>query len=364
MGIKAIGDGRFKIDLRIGGRRGPRMRKTVEGMSAAEAKAAYRDLQASARAVGPLAAGATVRDGYIHARTVRWEGTRAIRSIEEDYGILTQFIPESTPLSQVGTTEINATIIGLRKRGLKDQTINHKLSVLRVIFKEGIKATPPMCHAVPAIPLLKPNRRLIRKPLNEQQEAEFMAYVAQRHADPAKHPREGEKWQLMQDLIVFLVDAGCRLSESLRVTERDIDLKEGMVHVWENKADKPRSQPMTPRVRAMIERRMAGRWNSPRREARLFAGKAKKTLQQAFKMVRDTLGFGPETVLHSLRHTCGTRLIQRNVDVRVVKEYMGHRRIETTMGYAHVAEAQIKEAGAILAGAALDVRINRHRMRN
>jgi integrase len=352
--IKTTADGRLRLDMRPSGRRGPRVRHVFEaGTTREQAESQLKDLQQQARALGgAAAAGATLRDGYIHARTVRWHGTKGLRSVEDDYGVLTRFIPEGTRLSQIGSREVNGAIADMRAEGLKEQTINHKLSVLRVIYKEGMKASPPLCHVMPAIPLLKPSQRLVRKPLSAEQEAEVVGYFVQRHADPAKHPREGVKWQLMVDLCTFLVDTGCRLGEALRCIERDINLKEGWVHVYENKADKPRSQPMTPRVRAMIERRMAHLWNSPRREARLFSGKAKKTLQQAFKEARDALGYGPETVLHSLRHTCATRLVASGkVDIRVVKEYMGHKRIETTMGYAHVAEKQIKEAGAILAGA-------------
>ena len=37
---------------------------------------------------------------------------------------------------------------------------------------------------------------------------------------------------------------------------------------------------------------------------------------------------------HDLRHTFGTRLVKKT-DIKTVKELMGHRRIETTMGYIH-----------------------------
>ena len=38
---------------------------------------------------------------------------------------------------------------------------------------------------------------------------------------------------------------------------------------------------------------------------------------------------------HDLRHTVATRLVEKGIDLVVVKEILGHSKIETTMRYAH-----------------------------
>lgn len=45
----------------------------------------------------------------------------------------------------------------------------------------------------------------------------------------------------------------------------------------------------------------------------------------------------PNITVHTCRHTCASRLVQGGVDIRRVKDWMGHTTIQTTMIYAHLA---------------------------
>lgn len=47
---------------------------------------------------------------------------------------------------------------------------------------------------------------------------------------------------------------------------------------------------------------------------------------------------------HKLKHSFATMLRKNDVDIRVVKELMGHPLIETTMIYTHVNDEQKKRA--------------------
>ncbi|MDR6726158.1 site-specific recombinase XerD [Paenibacillus amylolyticus] len=49
---------------------------------------------------------------------------------------------------------------------------------------------------------------------------------------------------------------------------------------------------------------------------------------------------------HKLRHSFATMLLKNDVDIRVVKELMGHSSIETTMMYTHINDEQKKKAMA------------------
>ena len=49
-----------------------------------------------------------------------------------------------------------------------------------------------------------------------------------------------------------------------------------------------------------------------------------------------------------LRHTTASRLVQRGVDIYVVKEIMGHKDIKTTMQYAKLNNKTLMNAMKVL----------------
>jgi site-specific recombinase XerD len=54
----------------------------------------------------------------------------------------------------------------------------------------------------------------------------------------------------------------------------------------------------------------------------------------------DGLGFS----VHKLRHTAATLMYRNGVDVRVLKEVLGHESLATTQIYTHVANEQMRQA--------------------
>lgn len=73
------------------------------------------------------------------------------------------------------------------------------------------------------------------------------------------------------------------------------------------------------------------------------ADKAWAWVRKEMKLEKDT-----QYVLHSLRHACATRLVNRGVDLYVVKEWLGHSSIQVTERYAHLAPSKLAHAASIL----------------
>ncbi len=71
-----------------------------------------------------------------------------------------------------------------------------------------------------------------------------------------------------------------------------------------------------------------------------------KTVQYIVKNYLDRAGLGDMGYsAHKLRHTAATLMYQQgNVDVRVLKEILGHANLGTTQIYTHVANSQIEKA--------------------
>ena len=60
------------------------------------------------------------------------------------------------------------------------------------------------------------------------------------------------------------------------------------------------------------------------------------------------VGFTHEARLNRLRHTCASRLVNKGVDLYVVKEWLGRSTIQVTEKYAHLAPGKLAHAAKVL----------------
>lgn len=49
-------------------------------------------------------------------------------------------------------------------------------------------------------------------------------------------------------------------------------------------------------------------------------------------------------VFHACRLACATRLVQANVNLRIIRRFMGHERIETTIRHAQLSDTMLQGA--------------------
>jgi integrase len=146
------------------------------------------------------------------------------------------------------------------------------------------------------------------------------------------------------DLVEVLIDTGCRLSEILNLNYDDVKFDSNLISIWVNKGDRPRSIPMTKRVSRILSSRKE---NNSLKPFNLTPFQADK----AWAWVRKEMGLEGEPeppVIHSLRHSCASRLVNAGVDLYVVKEWLGHSSIQITERYAHLAPNKLADAATVL----------------
>jgi site-specific recombinase XerD len=64
-------------------------------------------------------------------------------------------------------------------------------------------------------------------------------------------------------------------------------------------------------------------------------------LQRAFKEAVINAGITKQTSIHTLRHSFATHLLESGYDIRTIQELLGHRNLQTTMIYTHVATKNV-----------------------
>jgi integrase len=87
----------------------------------------------------------------------------------------------------------------------------------------------------------------------------------------------------------------------------------------------------------------------------LFPRNGNEWMRIPWARVREHLGMTDDLqfVPHMLRHTCATRMSGRGVSMAIIKEWLGHRGVSTTLRYTHFSPTDLRGAAVALGAAAV-----------
>jgi len=148
-----------------------------------------------------------------------------------------------------------------------------------------------------------------------------------------------------QDRALILLGAhgGLRVSEALALEWAAVNLQAGTLRVTAGKGGKARTIALSGALRAALAAWKAESQGSGHVLPYRTATRARQRLQAVCRAAGVTyLG------VHSLRHTCGTRLAAIAGDLRVAARHLGHSSTTTTQTYAKMNQAAYSEAIAQL----------------
>jgi len=234
------------------------------------------------------------------------------------------------PISKIDEEVIKRLIKKLEGSGIKGATVNRYLAAIKTLLRHHRQ---PWEH----IKLKKENKGRIRV-ISREEESTVVNMLRNTEHNSRRH-----YFPEVADLVEVLVDTGCRLSEVLDLRYEDINFETNLISIWINKGDRPRSIPMTERVGTILQHRKINGVTKP------FAIDIHQS-ENAWNWARKEMGFSdaPEFVLHALRHTTATRLIDKGVDLYTVKEWLGHSSIQVTERYAHLNPVKLVQAAKVL----------------
>ncbi len=130
---------------------------------------------------------------------------------------------------------------------------------------------------------------------------------------------------------------GMRLSEQFGLMWPQVDLDAGVIRLPQTKVGPGRFVRLNDRAKAAM--RMLHDFSAGDERVFLLNKKPRWFTKQA---VRDAQLEG--ITWHTLRHTFVSRLVMAGVDLRTVMELAGHKTIQMTMRYAHLAPGHAEEA--------------------
>lgn len=280
----------------------------------------------------------TLESVFKSTRTAYWTGIRSEQSAVKNADDCIDALGRETPVNKVTTADIEDMVEGWKEKGLTGATINRKLAALS-----------KMLHYA------KDERRWISDLpfIRRQSELEHrIRWVTDKEEPAMLEWLQKTGLKSMEDFVVLLMDTGLRRGEALNLLFRDTE--DGWVRVWghdeatgnRSKAGNSRSVPMTDRVKEIVARRLS----EANGEVRVFHDMTASRARDWWEKIREALKLtdDPQFVIHCLRHTFCSRLVQRSVEILKVKELAGHKAITTTLRYAHLSQENLREAIKVL----------------
>ena len=202
----------------------------------------------------------------------------------------------------------------------------------------------------------------------------FLFRITLRRLDLAEevyHIREPEKLPLVMSVdemkrllavaaslktrVLLSLGYGCglRASEIVRLKVKHIDKAQNIIRIEQSKGRKDRNVMLPQEMLGLLRqwwrvrpsRHDAGiplqeRWLFPSRKS---AGRPMTTrqLNRLFHEAADAAGIKKGVTLHTLRHSFATHLLDQDTNLRKIQLLLGHKKLETTARYLHVATGMI-----------------------
>jgi integron integrase len=157
---------------------------------------------------------------------------------------------------------------------------------------------------------------------------------------------DGVYWLLAS----LLYGTGMRVTEGITLRVTDIDFEYGQISIRRGKGDKDRLTLLPERLRDPLHNHLAivkqqherdleagfGHTWLPHALERKYPNADREWIWQ-YVFPSTTLSPGREDgVIHTLRHSFATHLIEDGYDIRTVQELLGHKSVTTTQIYTHV----------------------------
>lgn len=145
----------------------------------------------------------------------------------------------------------------------------------------------------------------------------------------------------------LIYHCGLRVGEAVSLNPRDIHGRENppRLHVKNAKGGKDRYVPiavgMIQELRQWWRTHRNPRWLFPAQQLGLPPGQTANgmrttSVQGAFAAARLESGLHPDAHVHTLRHSYATHMLEAGVNIRQLRDYLGHTSIETTLIYTHL----------------------------
>lgn len=318
-------NGVWQIDLTVPGM--PRYRESTHTRDETIARVKHADAERMLALGHDVVHGRkvqrTLAEAFDRANREHWRGHKSIDSVRAHQAIILRALPGTTALAHVAG-KLDELLKALHV-GREDATVNRILQTLRTTLNLCVEWD--WLAKAPKLPRYKEPAGRIRVYTSEEMATIYEFF------EPSR-PDMGK-------LVRLLLATGLRLGEAL--DRPNLDVGNRSLTVWDTKTATQRVPGRTVPLSSETED-LALWWKAGVSELR-----TKDQVEWSWRVMRGACFPTDRTVIiHALRHTCCTRLIQGRMPIAKVMLWMGHRDIHTTLRYTHLTAADLTEGVALV----------------
>ena len=150
-----------------------------------------------------------------------------------------------------------------------------------------------------------------------------------------------------QACLRLIYHCGLRVGEAVSLAPTDIHGRENppRLHIKNAKGGKDRYVPiaagMVEELRLWWKTHQNRRWLFPAAQKGSSGTQATScmstaSVQEVFVLARQQSNIHPDATVHTLRHSYATHLLEAGVNIRQLRDYLGHKSLDTTLIYTHL----------------------------
>ncbi len=217
-----------------------------------------------------------------------------------------------------------------RAGGLSESYINHHIYSLKLFFawqeEKGIITQNPISSLAFKTPISKP-REILTK-------AEALTLY------------ESSETLKQKALLGVFYGCGLRRSEGEQLDLKDVHFRSGILYVRKGKNSKRRAVPMSKKVSEDLKNYVYNERFTSENETAFFTNQLGNrtrglTHNKHLKELLEIAKINKEITLHCLRHSIATHLLESGLSVEYVRDFLGHKHLESTQIYTRISTAQL-----------------------
>lgn len=141
-------------------------------------------------------------------------------------------------------------------------------------------------------------------------------------------------------MIMLMYASGMRAGEIINLKWGDVDFSRNIIHIKLGKGNKDRIVMLSPKVKKNLLKLDIDKKGFVFKTYRNDKYSL-RTIEMVVKNAAKKAGIKKKVTPHSLRHSFATHLLERGIDIRYIKDLLGHANLQTTMIYTKVSNRDI-----------------------